>query len=128
LSLLDGQPPPPPRALSRDEAGFLAALRVLEGELRVQAGDSRVDEGRLLSRLTFDEEPPAFFYAEGRAQTMVPAGISLPLSSWRSAPLSFVGVRGPLLSPAHQLVAVGRILDVVLEPIADEEARLQRVL
>ena len=114
-------PPLPPPLLKL--AAALDELRT-----RTQALDQDAHAAPTIARLTLDEAPPAFFYAEGRGLDAVPSGLAIPLDRLGQGPLAFVPVRGPMLDVSSRLNMIERALDVVLEPIADEGARLTAML
>jgi superfamily II DNA or RNA helicase len=110
-----------------------AIRRVYEAVLDLQRRTRALDESAVarprIARLTLEPSPPAFFYTEGRGLDAVPSGLSVPLDGLDGArPLTFVPVRGPMLDVSSRLYAIERILDVVLEPVADEGERLAAML
>ncbi len=107
-------------------AKLAAALDALEA--RTRAEDEDAEASPAIARLTLEESPPAFFYAEGRGLDSVPSGVAVMLADLGKRPLSFVPVRGPLLDVGSRLYAIERMRDVLFEPIADEGARLLSML
>jgi superfamily II DNA or RNA helicase len=107
-------------------ARLYEAVRDLERRTRTEAPAAR--GAPRIARLTLDETPAAFFYTEGRGLDAVPSGLAVPLAELGRSPLRFHPVRGPMLDAEARLYAIERIYDVILEPIADEGARLMSML
>jgi superfamily II DNA or RNA helicase len=124
--MLAGRAAPPLPALPPALHKLHDALRDLDS--RTRALDLRAKPLPRVARVTLDENPPAFFYAEGRGLDAVPSGLAVTLADVGRRPLEFVPVRGPMLDVSARLYAIERMLDIVLEPIADEGPRLVSML
>ncbi len=125
LGMLQRGPPPawdvtPALLLLKDR------LLQLRAHLLQQFDDGRIEA--TLARLTLELSPPALFYSEGRGFDAVPSGLALGLSRLKDAPLQWSAVRGPMLDVHSQIVATERALDIVLDPMLDEQERLLAML
>jgi superfamily II DNA or RNA helicase len=75
------------------------------------------------ARVLLEEKLARFFYTEETSS--VPAGIALAI---HDRPFGFVAVRGEMLDPRRQSYAIDRILDILLDPVGDERAQVERML